>query len=77
MKMPRCHLTRVVYHEVYNVYEDEPGDKPRFSCPRSHHGEYFSKILFWGSPTRFATKITTHLPQNVTGSFICMVIFDE
>ena len=30
---------------------------------------------YGGSPIQFATKITTHLLWDVTGSFTCVVIF--
>ena len=48
------------------------------AAPRDfHRGECFPEIRFWGSPIRFATKITTHLLWGVTGSFTCVVIFVE
>jgi len=45
--------------------------------PGSHRGEYFPEIRFRGSPIRFATKITTRLLWDVTGSFTCVVICVE
>ena len=42
-----------------------------------NRGGYFRETQFRGSPSRFATKISSHLPLDVTGSFTCAAMFVE
>ena len=57
--------------------DHQPCEVAQIKAWISHRGECFWKIRFRGTSIRFATKMTTHLLLDVTGSFLCVTIFVE